>query len=428
MATATPALALRESPAADAIELPAEITGSFSSLNAFFAADFNEPDQLLVGLHRGEVALLVSDEAQGKTHLLLQLALALAAGQPALSIASQERTPRRLVFVNGDAAASRLRNEALALLPGIAASDTAQDNIRLLVDARLKRQPLNLYRNSHWQWFAASVKQQPADLIIIDGMREPLTLTGRSSAAARLQLLKNARQLAADEDCAVLVAYTTSSRRRLIGTALGQTADTIYSLTSDWRRDKSYRQWQCSQSRWALPEPLELQRDAKGGGYRLCGETAEAKRHEAYSDEVATWEGRRSRGIAEAPRRRFNEPSALAKPVNDTRRLNWQMSRPVGWQASEGGLSHAATAAASLAGAGIKAARVGEEMAKPLTAGDKISDSGIGKSLSGGSSVVTNLPPENDEIGMTESGENAPKKKGGKQANKRHNKKMRRYR
>jgi hypothetical protein len=279
MALATLALARLEAPIADCIEDRSEqsppLSGVYYSLTDFFTAEFDEADELFAGLHRGEVAFLTSDEAQSKTRLLLQMTLGLAGGQTVLPWSPKDSTPRRIIYVNGDAAASRLRAELQGMLHIIDA-ESSQDNFHLLADVRLHHQPLNLYRDSHWHWFTSYVKNHPADLVIIDGMREPLTLTDRSSAAARLQLLRNAHQLAADHDCAVLIATTSARRKPLTGTALAGIADTLYQLLGDQRRGEDYRQWHCPQSRWALPEALDLQRDDAGRGYRLCESEAKA--------------------------------------------------------------------------------------------------------------------------------------------------------
>ncbi len=439
MATAIPALA--HPPAADVLELPSQLDGVYSSLNDFFTAEFDEADELLAGLHRREVALLVSDEAQGKTHLLLQLSVALAGGQSVLPCSPQDRTPRRILYVNGgEAAASRLQSELRAMLPDIVDPDMAQDNFRILVDTRLHRQPLNLYRDSHWQWFMARLKQQPADLVIVDGMREPLTLTGRSSAAARLDLLRKARQLAADSDCAVLVACTTSSRRRLLGSAQAQTVDTIYTLMSDHRRDEQYRQWRCLQSRWVLPEDLDLQRDERGRGYRLCQAEANANRHTPCRV-VAIDAGRES--VSRTTAKPVRQASDAPLMLTDGRREEWLPRRAARWQVDERGLEQTATGGKMVAEARIesraKAKLVASDWQNQVTATDEITKTRFGVLPSVDSFAVPNLSTtdgtskaENGTLavvdGTTNCAADAPKKKGGKHGNKRHSKKMRRYR
>jgi len=51
------------------------LSGVYSCLNAYFAAEFGEADELLAGLHHGEVALLLSNKMQSNSRLLLQMAL-----------------------------------------------------------------------------------------------------------------------------------------------------------------------------------------------------------------------------------------------------------------------------------------------------------------------------------------------------------------
>ncbi len=442
MTIATPRLAL--SPAAGILELPPILDGVYHSLNAFFTAEFNEPDELLAGLHRREVALLVSDEAQGKTHLLLQLALALAGGQAVLPISAKAKTPRRILYVNGgDAAARRLQSELRKLVPDLVAADAAPGNFQILAGTHLHRQRLNLYCHSHWQWFAERVKKQPADLIIIDGMREPLTLTGRSSAAARLELLRNARQLAADADCAVVVACTASSRRRLLGTAQAQTADTVYTLMSDYRRDAEYRQWRCLQSRWVLPADLDLQRDKGGRGYRLC--QAETKTDNHIPSRVEAVDVRRGREVvrAKALGQESDAPVRESYWGWDGQHVEWSPRAAGGWQAPERRLAQTASGRQPLAATRFdnraEVKPVASNWQTQVTARNEVATAGVGVAPTVGNFAVATLPVidgtakaesgtsmATDEI--TNSAANVPKKKDGKQANKRHNKKMRRYR
>ena len=326
MAIATPTLAQLEAQVADILAQPSQLSGFYRSLDAFFAARFDEPDELLAGLHRGEVAYLISDEAQSKTRLLMQMALGLAGGQMALPWSPKDKTPRSIFYFNGDAAASRLRDELQEMMPHMIDTQAAQKNFRLLADARINRQPLNLYRDSHWHLFTLFLKKQKTDLVILDGLREPLTPTGRSSAAAQLQLLKKARQLAKDFDCAVIIATTSASRHRLTGTARAQVADTIYQLQSDHRRGDDYRQWRCWQSRWALPEALDLQPDEEGRGYRLCDAEPQAIRYQPSPANVAGFVKESEPARREEILQPFADramPHPLVYPLNDAAMQNW---------------------------------------------------------------------------------------------------------
>jgi hypothetical protein len=403
MAIATPTLAQLEAQVADIIAQPPQLSGFYRSLDAVFAARFVEPDELLAGLHRGEVAFLVSDEAQSKTRLLMQMALGLAGGQAALPWSPKDHTPRSIFYVNGDAAASRLRDELKEMMPHMVNTNAAQKNFRILADARINRQPLNLYRDSHWHLFTLFLKKQKTDLVILDGMREPLTLTGRSSAAAQLQLLRNARQLATDFNCAVIIATTSTSRHRLTGTARAQVADTIYQLQSDHRRGGDYRQWRCWQSRWALPEALDLHPDEAGRGYRLCEAELQASIYQS-------------------------SPAKVTDVVKEHKPSRWeQLLQPFAdhvpaWQLDKRDLANYAPEAETVA----------DELIKNITnADDYTSEKFVAPPL-GSVLAITQLQSESGATNSTDAtidyGTKVRAERDRKQGKKRHSKKMRRYR
>src|SRR5262245_17336436 len=84
--------------------------GCYRTLDAFLDAPIMEPEEILHGLHRGEVAVLISDDAAAKTNFLLTLGLALAAGNAAPYTPAAEY-PTRVVYLNGDAAPARLQRQ-----------------------------------------------------------------------------------------------------------------------------------------------------------------------------------------------------------------------------------------------------------------------------------------------------------------------------
>src|SRR5262249_9758732 len=190
----------------------------------------------------GEVAELLADEAQGKTALLLQLGLSLAAGvaqSPLLETAATERVPRRVVYVNGDAAARRLRDDIERLLPQLANQEEAKANFRILYEGKLDGKPLMLYHEARWRRLADWLRRQGPDLIIIDGVAA-LDAERSKPSQRREQASKvfaNLRDLAKQANCAIVVAHSTVSNgnRRRLGNALFAAADTVYHFRSDYR-------------------------------------------------------------------------------------------------------------------------------------------------------------------------------------------------
>lgn len=187
--------------------LPAPVTGYHGSLRQVLSADIRETEEVMPGLHRGEVAELLADEAQGKTSLLLQLALSLSAGEavsPLLTAPADK--PLRVVYINGDAAAARLRDEMQSMLPLFANPDLALDNLRVILEGQLQGRPITLYDAENWQRLANWLRLQEMDLLILDGV--PAVDAEASKPSQRREqgnkVLARLRELAKQAKCAIV--------------------------------------------------------------------------------------------------------------------------------------------------------------------------------------------------------------------------------
>jgi replicative DNA helicase len=95
------------------------ITGVYSSLDTFFAAEFEEPEQILFGVHRGEVAGLMAVTNYGKSTLLYNTTLSIAAGERLWPLASIVPKPRRVLYVDSESPASRAKADLQTMIRGI---------------------------------------------------------------------------------------------------------------------------------------------------------------------------------------------------------------------------------------------------------------------------------------------------------------------
>jgi hypothetical protein len=327
---------------------PSLTGGCYRSLQAFLDTEILEPEEILCGLHRGEVAALVADDAQAKTTLLLNLGLTLAAGISDAPFLPDGERARRVVYLSGDAAPARLHRQLHSLTSQLGNPEIAQTNFVPLIDLRVDNVRLNLSCGAHWQAVSAFLSEQRPDVILVDAARFT-TLEGAGLKVTKQFLMSQWKQLAEQLDCAVIIAQTTGKANRLRQTAianLSDSADTLYHLSSDARRGSDYRLLSCEQSRWEVPQAVSLQLDEAENGFHIVPpeEVAESSKSQmpTVAELVAFVEGKKY-AYPEHIVQHFEErasPSKVARLIREAELLGWIMRRhrDQPWQLDKRGL------------------------------------------------------------------------------------------
>ncbi len=263
--------------AAETQTMPPPLKGWYGAFNNLRQADLNQAEEILPALHRCEVGELLADEAQGKTALLLQVAVSLAAGEAVSPLLTAPSPPRRIVYVNDDAAPARLRDELEKLFPQVEQQALAEANFQSLLDGQLDGEAVNLSADGQWQRLETWLTRQTPDLIIFDGVQllDPEADKPSERRRQARKLLSRLKQLAENLNCAVLVAHSTitNGNRRRLGNLVFAAAHSVYHFRSDHRYRDDYRWFRCVHSQWTLPEAIGLQREAESGGYELAPAT-----------------------------------------------------------------------------------------------------------------------------------------------------------
>ncbi len=244
--------------------------GEYVSVRHFLDTDFPQAEEILCGLHRGEVAALVADDARAKTTLLLNLGLALAGRHAAPFTPAAEMT-RGVLYLSGDAAPCRLQQQLNTMLHHTDNAEVVEQNLAPLLNYRVNGERLDLTNESHWQALRERFYERHADVIIVDGVKV-ITPPGKSQKAAKQQVMKQWQDLAEELHCVVIVTQTTGKANRLRQTAianLSDQVDTIYQLSSDARHGSDYRLLSCEQSRWDVPEAMNLRLEEAEQWYHL---------------------------------------------------------------------------------------------------------------------------------------------------------------
>lgn len=326
---------------------PSLTAGCYRSLRAFLDAEIPEPEEILSGLRRGEVAALIADDAQAKTTLLLRLGLALAGGRMDAPFVPARDVSRRVVYLSGDAAPPRLHRLLHSLTSRLEDWQAAQTNFVPLIDLHVENKRLDLSCGAHWQAVSAFLIEQPPDVILVDAARFT-TLEGAGQKVTKQFLMGQWKLLAEQLDCAVVIAQTTGKANRLRQTAIANvsdSADAIYHLSSDSRHGSDYRLLSCEQSRWEVPETVSLRlAEAEHWFQVIPPEEAAASRKSAsptVAELVAFIEAKRS-AYPEAITQHFEEratPSQVARLIRDAELLGWIMRRhrDMPWQLDKRG-------------------------------------------------------------------------------------------
>jgi hypothetical protein len=284
---------------------PQAIKGVYTTLDALFAAQIDEPEQILFGVHRGEVASMFAITNYGKTTLLNNIALSIAAGEALWPLASFIPKPRRVLYIDSESTASLTRADLQTMIRGISNSKASRENFALVVDASINGSPLSLSRPEHFKWIVALAKSHKADLVVIDTAASAFELQDENSNAEITRRVMNPlKQLASLADCAVIFTHhigkaneTQSGEAAYKGrgaSAFGALSRTIFTIEKDAKKGQEYIVLSCAKVKGQPFEPvlLKLNRDTRW--FEMCSDGPSAKPEPLTAQEVAAFVEKRT--------------------------------------------------------------------------------------------------------------------------------------
>jgi replicative DNA helicase len=266
--------------AADAQKYP----GFYDSLHTFLGADHKVPEQIIFGVHRGEVAQLAAVTNYGKSTLLLNLSLSLAGGQMCLPLLpAPPPSPRRIVYVDCESSASRLKADLQIMLREISNAQLARDNFVPVVDAEIASLTLNLSNEAHLKLLTNFARYYKADLVVIDTMSSGFELHNENdNAEINRRVMNPLKKLARDVDCAVIFAHHIGKSNEAQsgegaykgrgGSTLGALSRTVFTLEKDAQHGAGYIVLKCAKTKGEAFDPILLKLNRQTRWFEVCDE------------------------------------------------------------------------------------------------------------------------------------------------------------
>ena len=276
------------------------VAGVYATLDDLFDAQLVEPEEIIFGLHRGEVAGLLAVTNYGKTTLLYNTVLSIAAGQTLWPLAPSVPKPRRILYIDSESPAARSRDDLKTMIVCRTDGASARKNIAIVLDASINGLPLNLSRLDHFKWLVALAKANKADLVIIDTAASAFELQDENSNAEVTRRVMNPlKQLAREANCAVIFTHhigkaneTQSGEAAYKGrgaSAFGALSRTTFTIEKDAKKGPEYVVLSCVKVKGQPFEPvlLKLNRDTRW--FEMCSDNPSAKPEPPTPHEIAAF-------------------------------------------------------------------------------------------------------------------------------------------
>lgn len=192
----------------------------------FDAEEFPQGERIAFAVERGELALLNALPNAGKTTLALNVALCLAAGREFLPLVTG-RTPRRVLFVDGETTRRRLQRDLRVMTRGFSREEAMAvgENLHVICEGEIKGEPLALTNAAHLLALSAEALSIRPDFIVIDTLASlcPLYSENDNGEQGR-KIWRPLQKLARDCDAALLINHHVGKK----GSEEGQTPERVY--------------------------------------------------------------------------------------------------------------------------------------------------------------------------------------------------------
>lgn len=258
------------------------ITGCYSA-SELLSADVREPEGIFAGATRGQVGAIIAVTNIGKTTEMLNVAVALAAGELCPPLVTVASPPRKVCFLDFESTAGELQQFVDRMLGQVKNSERAKANLILYVDAMVRDEPLDLSNATHFKYIERSLSAHNPDLVIVDTASAAFSLTDENAnAEITRRVMRPLKALARTLGAAVWFSHhrgksneTQSSEKSYHGrgaSAFGGLSRWVLNLERASEKGPDYVVLSSSKSKGASIEPTLLQLNRDTGWFEVCAD------------------------------------------------------------------------------------------------------------------------------------------------------------
>ena len=324
------------------------VSGVYPTLDDLFSAEFAEPEAIIFGVHRGEVAGVLAVTNYGKSTLLFNVALSLAAGITCWPLAPQPPSPRRVLYIDSESPAARAKADLQIMSRDVLHSEGARANFVIVVDAAIDDQPLNLSKPDHFRRITALAKAHRVDLVIVDTAASAFELQDENSNAEVTRRVMNPlKRLAREVNCAVIFTHhigksnetqTGEAAYRGRGaSAFGALSRTVFTIERDAKKGPAYVVLHCAKIKGRPFEAVLLRLNHDTRWFEICDERPEAKSAPPTAQEIADFVSERQEASTDEIKGHF-AVRASSRTVDDRIKeakqlgLIWKPNQQAPWR------------------------------------------------------------------------------------------------
>lgn len=237
-----------------------EISGFYESLSSMFSANIEEPEEIFFGFRRGEVGQLTSVTNLGKTTLILNACLSLAAGEKCPPLIEAPTKPKRVLYVDFESTRGSFRKYISRMLDQIENTKLAKENFVPWIDASIGSDPLILSRPEHIAEVTAMAKDLDIDLVVVDPIAAAFMMDNENdNAEVNRRIMRPLKELATKTNASVLFSHhigkpneSPNVEAAYLGRGasnFGALSRAVYTLVRDGKKGDGYVVLRCSKTK-----------------------------------------------------------------------------------------------------------------------------------------------------------------------------------
>ncbi len=274
-------------------------SGFYSSFRDLLDDKVIETEEILLGIRRQEVALVISSTNIGKTTLILNTALSACAGQTCLPLlpGNLAATRRKIAYFDFEATRSVLRSDVNKMLRKIENREATESNFITVVDATIGGEPLNFTNAVHLQFAVDFCKENNVDIAVFDTLSASFDLINENdNAEVKRKIMRPLKQFAIEANCAVIAVHHKGKRNENDtneesysgrgASAFGALARTVYTLTKDKQKGEGYIVLTLAKSKGAKMQPTLLHLNPETRWFETCSEQPIIKVEPPTAEEI----------------------------------------------------------------------------------------------------------------------------------------------